>query len=124
MGWRVEDDGLGVVFSRSIPALIRESMRGVTDAFLAGNGLSQADMEGLIMHPGGAKVLEALEESYGLPEGGLVEARAVLADHGNMSAVTVLAVLDRTMAQGARGRHLMAALGPGFSLGMCVLDLL
>jgi alkylresorcinol/alkylpyrone synthase len=124
MGWRVEDDGLGVVFSRSIPALIRENMRGVTDAFLADHGLSQADMRGLIVHPGGAKVLEALEESYGLPEGGLVEARAVLADHGNMSAVTVLAVLQRTLAHGARGRHLMAALGPGFSLGMCVLDLL
>ncbi|MBX7197941.1 MAG: type III polyketide synthase [Rhodospirillaceae bacterium] len=127
MGWTVEDDGLGVVFSRSIPALVRDMMRPVTDAFLASKGLAQADLKGLIVHPGGERVLEALEDCYGFARGGLVEARAVLADHGNMSAVTVLAVLRRTLvkagARGARGPHLMAALGPGFSVGMCLLDL-
>lgn len=124
MGWTVEDDGLGVVFSRSIPALVREKMRPATDAFLAAQGLSQDDMRGLIMHPGGERVLEALEDSYGLDRGGLVEARAVLADHGNMSAVTVLAVLRRVVAGDAHGPHLMAALGPGFSVGMCLLELI
>jgi alkylresorcinol/alkylpyrone synthase len=123
MGWKVEDDGLGVVFSRSIPNLVRDEMRGVTDAFLAAHGLAQGDLDGLIVHPGGEKVLEALESCYGLPEGALVDARAVLADHGNMSAVTVLAVLERALARGASGRHLMTALGPGFSVGMCLLDL-
>ena len=124
MGWTVEDDGLGVVFSRSIPALVRDMMRPVTDAFLAANGATQTDMKGLIFHPGGERVLEALEDCYGLPRGGLTEARSVLADHGNMSAVTVLAVLRRIMAGPATGPHLMAALGPGFSVGMCLLDLL
>jgi alkylresorcinol/alkylpyrone synthase len=123
MGWRVEDDGLGVIFSRNIPTLVREEMRAVTDAFLAKCGLKQDDIHGLIVHPGGEKVLEALESCYGLPAGGLVDARAVLADHGNMSAVTVLAVLDRVLGTGASGRHLMTALGPGFSVGMCLLDL-
>ena len=123
MGWKVEDDGLGVVFSRSIPNLVRDEMRGVTDTFLATNGLTQGDLAGLIVHPGGEKVLEALEACYDLPEGTLVDARAVLADHGNMSAVTVLAVLERTFARGASGQHLMTALGPGFSVGMCLLDL-
>lgn len=123
MGWRVEDDGLGVVFSRSIPNLVREKMRGVTDAFLSTQGLAQDDLSGLIVHPGGEKVLEALEACYEMPEGGLSDARAVLADHGNMSAVTVLAVLERTLARGAKGRHLMTALGPGFSVGMCLMDL-
>ena len=124
MGWKVEDDGLGVVFSRSIPDLVREKMRPVTDAFLAGAGLSQADLKGLIFHPGGERVLEALEDCYELPRGALTEARDVLGDHGNMSAVTVLAVLRRTLAGAAKGPHLMAALGPGFSVGMCLLDLL
>ena len=124
MGWKVEDDGLGVVFSRSIPDLVRDKMRPVTDSFLAANGLSQADLKGVIVHPGGERVLEALEDCYELPRGGLVEARGVLADHGNMSAVTVLAVLRRTLAGPATGPHLMAALGPGFSVGMSLLDLL
>jgi alkylresorcinol/alkylpyrone synthase len=123
MGWRVEDDGLGVVFSRSIPILVREKMRGVTDAFLAEHGLSHQDLAGLIVHPGGEKVLEALEACYDMPAGGLADARAVLGDHGNMSAVTVLAVFERALARGAKGRHLMTALGPGFSVGMCLMDL-
>jgi alkylresorcinol/alkylpyrone synthase len=124
MGWRVEDDGLGVVFSRSIPNLVRDQMRQVTDTFLAAHGLNQADLAGMIVHPGGEKVLEALEACYDLPAGGLSDAREVLAAHGNMSAVTVLAVLDRAVARGAKGRHLMTALGPGFSAGMCLMDLL
>ncbi|MBY0508921.1 MAG: type III polyketide synthase [Rhodospirillaceae bacterium] len=123
MGWRVEDDGLGVVFSRSIPNLVRDQMRGVTDTFLAAQGLLQKDIDGLIVHPGGEKVLEALEECYGMKEGGLEDARAVLGDHGNMSAVTVLAVLARTLARKPQGRHLVTALGPGFSVGMCLMDL-
>ncbi len=123
MGWRIEDDGLGVVFSRSIPNLVREEMRGVTDVFLAAHGFTQKDVDGLIVHPGGEKVLEAMEACYDLPPGGLTDARAVLADHGNMSAVTVLAVLERVLEKGAAGRHLMTALGPGFSVGMCLLDL-
>ncbi len=124
MGWQVEDDGLGVIFSRSIPVLIRDMMRPVTDAFLDAQGLTHDQLRGLIFHPGGAKVLEALEQCYGLADGALVDARAVLADHGNMSAVTVLAVLNRMVERGSKGRHLMAALGPGFSVGMALLDLL
>ena len=124
MGWRMEDDGLGVIFSRSIPNLVREKMRGVTDAFLQAQGLTQDDIEGLIVHPGGERVLDALEACYELPGGGLTLAREVLAEHGNMSAVTVLAVLEKTLQRtGGGGYHLLAALGPGFSVGMCLLDL-
>ena len=123
MGWRIEDDGLGVVFSRSIPNLIKSEMKAVSDSFLNANGLTQNELAGFIVHPGGEKVVAALEEVYGLPAGGLTDARAVLADKGNMSAVTVLAVLERTMARRAMGRHLMGALGPGFSAGFAVLTL-
>jgi alkylresorcinol/alkylpyrone synthase len=123
MGWRIEDDGLGVVFSPQIPAIVRSHVGPAADAFLARHGLSRADLAGHIVHPGGEKVVAALEEVYGVPAGGLSEARAVLAECGNMSAVTVLAVLERTLARGARGRHLMSALGPGFSAGFCLLDL-
>lgn len=123
MGWRVEDDGLGVIFSRSIPTLVRTMLRPVTDAFLGSRGLTQDDLAGLIVHPGGEKVIEALEGAYGLAPGSLVHARAVLAEHGNMSAVTVLAVLDRTLAAKERGLQMMTALGPGFSAAMCLMDL-
>jgi len=123
MGWKIEDDGLGVVFSQSIPALVRERMREVTDTFLAAHGFTQEDLAGMIVHPGGEKVLAALEACYDLPQGALNDAREVLAEHGNMSAVTVLAVFKRALERGAKGRHLMTALGPGFSVGMCLMDL-
>jgi alkylresorcinol/alkylpyrone synthase len=123
MGWRVEDDGLAVIFSRHIPSLVRAQMRPVTDSFLAGLGLSQQDLAGMIVHPGGEKVLEALQDAYSLAPDALDDARAVLADCGNMSAVTVLAVLRRAVARGRKGRHLLVALGPGFSVGMCLVDL-
>ncbi len=123
MGWKIENDGLGVVFAQSIPNLVREKMRAATDAFLAGEGVAQEDLAGLIVHPGGEKVLAALEECYAAAPGALDDAREVLADHGNMSAVTVLAVFERALARGAKGKHLMAALGPGFSVGMALVDL-
>jgi alkylresorcinol/alkylpyrone synthase len=123
MGWRIEDDGLGVVFSRSIPMLVKERMKAASDAFLAAHGISPEQIEGYVVHPGGEKVISALEEVYSLGAGGLPVARAILAERGNMSAVTVLAVLERTLQMGARGRHLMSALGPGFSAGFAVLTM-
>lgn len=123
MGWSVEDNGLGVIFSRHIPTLVRDEMRAVSDAFLARNGLGMDDLAGLIVHPGGEKVISAIEEAYDLPSGALTEAREVLSERGNMSAVTVLAVLEKMSAGGKTGRHLMTALGPGFSAGFAVVTL-
>ncbi|MBL8628707.1 MAG: type III polyketide synthase [Rhodospirillaceae bacterium] len=123
MGWRVEDNGLGVVFSRHIPSLIRTEMRKVSDAFLRGVNLTPEDFAGFIVHPGGEKVISALEEVYDLPSGHLAVARKVLSERGNMSAVTVLAVLEETLSTNAKGRHLMSALGPGFSAAFNVITL-
>lgn len=122
MGWEMENDGLGVLFSRDIPALIRERMQPAAEAFLARQGLKPADIDGYICHPGGAKVVGALEEVFGLSDGGLTAARSVLRDYGNMSAVTVLFVLERMRREGLKGRYLMTALGPGFTAGFQLLE--
>ena len=122
MGWHVEDDGLGVLFSRDIPSLVREDMRPAADAFLNRYGLRRADIAGLVCHPGGVKVLDALEEAFELAPGTMQDARDVLREHGNMSAVTVLFVLQRMLRRGLHGRHLMSALGPGFSAGFQLLE--
>ncbi len=117
MGWNVEDDGLGVIFSRDIPALTRSAFRQVASEFLAAGGRRFADIDRFVCHPGGAKVLDALEEAFGLAPGGLRASRAVLREYGNMSAVTVLFVLDRVMREGARGEWFLSSLGPGFTAG-------
>jgi len=122
MGWDVEDDGLGVLFSRDIPTLVRHEMRPAADAFLARCGLTCGGLAGYVCHPGGIKVLDALEEAFDLTPGSMAEARDVLREYGNMSAVTVLFVLQRMMRRGLAGRHLMSALGPGFSAGFQIIE--
>jgi alkylresorcinol/alkylpyrone synthase len=122
MGWHVEDDGLGVLFSRDIPTLVRQDLRPAADAFLERCGLSRRDIAGLVCHPGGVKVLDALEIAFDLAPGTMAEARAVLREYGNMSAVTVLFVLQRMMQRGMTGRQMLTALGPGFTAGFQLLE--
>ena len=122
MGWRVLDDGLGVMFARDIPRLVRERVRAATVDFLSDHGIGLADIDTFVCHPGGAKVVEALEEAFELGPGGLTHSRAVLREYGNMSAPTALFVLYEALAAGASGRHLMSALGPGFTCGLTLLE--
>ena len=115
MGWDVEDPGLGVVFDRAIPPFVEENMASGVAQILARIGLERADIDRFTCHPGGAKVIAALETSLALGEGALDHERAVLRDYGNMSAPTVLFVLDRVIAAGLPKRTLLLALGPGFT---------
>jgi alkylresorcinol/alkylpyrone synthase len=122
MGWEMAEDGLKAVFSRDIPALVRRHMRDVSGAFLDRHGLTLGDIDRFVCHPGGAKVVAALEEAFRLPAGALADARAVLGDYGNMSAASVLFVLERALSADAPGRWLMTSLGPGFTAGFLVLE--
>ncbi|MGB3456187.1 MAG: type III polyketide synthase [Litorimonas sp.] len=119
MGWEVDEDGLAVVFDRSIPDFVNEEMRGAADAACERMGISLDRLGRLVSHPGGAKVVDALEASLELGQGTLDVERDVLTDYGNMSAPTVLFVLDRVLKRGdaaGSGDPLLAcALGPGFS---------
>ncbi|HEX6980184.1 MAG TPA: 3-oxoacyl-[acyl-carrier-protein] synthase III C-terminal domain-containing protein [Alphaproteobacteria bacterium] len=124
MGWRVQDDGLGVLFSRDIPTLVRTQFREAADKFLGKHGLTVGDIEAFVCHPGGAKVIDALEEAFALAPGTLAKARSILRDYGNMSAATVMFVLERMLAEAAGGerRYLMTALGPGFTAAFVTLE--
>ncbi len=122
MGWEVADDGLKVLFSRDIPTLVRQDLRAVVDRFLASNGAGLGDISGFVCHPGGAKVIDALEDCFELQRGDLKLARDVLRDHGNMSAATVLFVLRETLDAKAKGPQLMTTMGPGFTAGLMVLE--
>ncbi len=121
MGWDVAEDGLKVVFSRDIPTLVRDDLRPIVDAFLESEGASLEDIAGFINHPGGAKVLDALEACFELEPRSLEDARAVLREHGNMSSVTVLFILRRMLARGIAGPHLFTTLGPGFTAALGVI---
>jgi alkylresorcinol/alkylpyrone synthase len=115
MGWEVEEDGLKARFAQSIPALVASDFKTILHTFLEKNDLRVMDIDGFACHPGGAKVLDALEDSFGIARGALTESRSVLRDYGNMSAVTALFVLERMNWRLEARRTLMTALGPGFS---------
>nr|WP_294847840.1 type III polyketide synthase [uncultured Sphingomonas sp.] len=115
MGWRVEDPGLAVVFDRAIPPFVEDELAEAVDAILAANGKSRGDITRFCCHPGGAKVVDAIETALELPVGTLDLERDVLREHGNMSAPTVMFVLERLIARGLRGDVMMTAFGPGFT---------
>jgi alkylresorcinol/alkylpyrone synthase len=121
MGWDVADDGLKVVFSRDIPALVQDEFKPVALDFLASQGMTPTNVGGFACHPGGARVIDALEACFGLSEGELTHTRAVLRDHGNMSAATVMFVLKAMLDDGARGPLLLTALGPGFTAALMLV---
>jgi alkylresorcinol/alkylpyrone synthase len=116
MGWHVEEDGLGVLFSRDIPTLVRTRFRPALLDFLARHDIAAGEIDRYVCHPGGAKVIEALEDALALAPGAMAEAREILRRYGNMSAPTALFVLERMLAGApAEGSWLMTALGPGFT---------
>jgi alkylresorcinol/alkylpyrone synthase len=122
MGWDVCDDGLKAIFSRDIPQLVTEELRDVAVAFLARRGLTLRDVDRFVCHPGGAKVLDALEVAFELAPGTLLDAREVLRDYGNMSAATVLFVLQRALESPDWHRAMLSSLGPGFTAGFVLLE--
>lgn len=122
MGWRVEDPGFAVVFDRAIPPFVTAELAEALDTMLDEFGLSRMDIDRLCSHPGGAKVITAIEEAMELEAGSLDLERDVLRDHGNMSAPTVLFVLERLLARGLPERTLMTAFGPGFTCAGMLLE--
>jgi len=122
MGWTIEEDGFGVLFSKDIPGIVGTRLRPLLEEFLTANDLDWNGISGFVLHPGGAKVLEAYANAIPVPADDLRRGADVLETSGNMSAVTVLAVLRRTIDEGAGGKRLMVGLGPGFSVGMGLLD--
>ncbi len=121
MGWRVDETGLGVIFAQSIPPFVRANLRPAMDSMLEGQGLRVEDVGRFVCHPGGRKVIEALEHCLSLGQGRLDHEREVLADHGNMSAPTVLFVLDRARRAGLPETSVLSALGPGFTASTVTL---
>ncbi len=98
-------------------------MAAATDAACASMGRARGDFDRMLCHPGGAKVITALEAALELGQGALDLERSVLRDHGNMSAPTVLFVLDAARRAGRTGRMLLCALGPGFTASYVPMEL-
>lgn len=112
MGWEIGDTGFDLVLSRDIPRFVATDFAPFAERFLAREGLTLGDLGEPACHPGGGRVVDALQEWFGQP---LDATRAVLRDCGNMSSPTMLFVLEQVLAKGPDRPVLVTALGPGFT---------
>jgi len=121
MGWKIDDTGFGILLAQSLPPFAERELGPAIDGILSRSGLNRGDIDRFICHPGGAKVIGAMETTLGLEPGSLDHERAVLSEFGNMSSPTVLFVLERAIRAGLPGRAAMIAMGPGFSASCVTL---
>ncbi|HWM90473.1 MAG TPA: 3-oxoacyl-[acyl-carrier-protein] synthase III C-terminal domain-containing protein [Thermoanaerobaculia bacterium] len=124
MGWDITQDGFKIVLSADVPKVVYDFLRRDVDAFLSEHGLTRADISSWVCHPGGPKVLEAMQESLELPEGALDVTWRCLQEVGNLSSTSVLLVLADTLENhrpepGSWG--MITAMGPGFCSELVLL---
>ena len=124
MGWDVEDPGLSVVFDRAIPPFIETELAAAVDGMCGELGIERSAVDRFCCHPGGVKVIDAIESALQLGQGSLNLEREILRDYGNMSAPTVLFVLDRLLHEKVPRKVMMTAFGPGFTCAGLLLDAL
>lgn len=124
MGWDVGASGLRIVLGVEVPELVRVNLRPDVDGFLAQHGLRRFDIAWWVAHPGGPKVLEAMQEALEVDRDALGVTWDSLAQIGNLSSASVLHVLADTLQTrppepGTLG--MLLAMGPGFCLEMVLL---
>jgi alkylresorcinol/alkylpyrone synthase len=124
MGFDLRNQGLQIVLDKALAPFVRREIVPAVDGFLSSRGLARGDIDRWILHPGGRRVIEAMAERLDLGPADLAPTEAVLAEHGNMSSVTVLFVLDEILRRhpppsGARG--LLGAFGPGFAAELALV---
>jgi alkylresorcinol/alkylpyrone synthase len=125
MGWDVSERGFRIVLSADVPTVVEAHLRADVDAFLAGRGLRRSDIASWICHPGGPKVLQAMESALELPPEALAPTWRSLREVGNLSSTSVLLVLGDALAErrppgGSLG--MLLALGPGFCAELVLLE--
>ena len=124
IGFKLVNTGLQMILDKEVPKKISDHFPAIIHPFLEKNQLSIDDIDHLIFHPGGKKIVQTVEDLFGVLGKNIDDTKEVLRLYGNMSSATVLYVLERFMdrnpAQGERG--IMLSFGPGFSAQRILLE--
>jgi predicted naringenin-chalcone synthase len=113
MSWKIGDHGFSMSLSPLVPQRIEQHLRPWLEEWLGRQGTTLASIENFVIHPGGPRILSAVETSLALAPSHLELSRAVLKEYGNMSSPTVLFILERQLALGRTGKTLALGFGPG-----------
>jgi alkylresorcinol/alkylpyrone synthase len=124
MGWEISERGFKIVLSAGVPDVVDRHLRADVDRFLADHGLTRGEIASWVAHPGGPKVLEAMERALEVPRDALALTWESLAAVGNLSSTSVLLVLADTLARRrppAGSWGMLLAMGPGFCSELVLL---
>lgn len=121
MTWLIRDHGFEMTLSPRVPGLIRQTLPGWVTPWLAQQGFTIEQIRGWAIHPGGPRVIAAVEESLDLFPGAGDPSRKVLRDCGNMSSPTVLFILDRLRQSQTPRPWVAIAFGPGLTIEAALL---
>jgi predicted naringenin-chalcone synthase len=117
MAWELSSSGFLMTLSGYVPELIEEDFLAVVTKALMPSGIKVVDIQQWCIHPGGKKILEAIEHSVGITKENLILSYDVLANYGNMSSATILFVLKDIMHLKQKGQNIFAsAFGPGLTV--------
>lgn len=120
MGWEIGESGFTIVLGPEVAAFARGPLVDFIEEFLTEHGLTAQDVAAWVAHPGGPKVIEALETRLGID---LERSRRSLSEVGNLSSASVLFILEETLRNppppGSWG--LMLAMGPAFCAELVLL---
>jgi len=124
MGFKLTNTGLQMVLDVEVPNTIGAHFPNIIHPFLAKNNLEIQDIDHLIFHPGGKKIVQVIEELFGKLGKNIDDTKEILRLYGNMSSATVLYVLERFMERhpkkGEKG--MMLSFGPGFTAQRILLQ--
>ena len=124
MGFKLTNSGLQMILDKSVPEKIADHFPKIVHPFLERNKMTIEDIDHLIFHPGGKKIVQTIDELFGSLGKNIEDTKEVLRLYGNMSSATVLYVLerfiDKNLPKGDKG--LMLSFGPGFSAQRILLE--
>lgn len=122
MTWTIGNHGFVMTLSAAVPDLIAARLRPWVEKWLAGNGLSIAQIGGWAVHPGGPRIVTAAGAALGLPAEALADSNGVLADYGNMSSPTIAFVLKRLRERNVPRPWVALGFGPGLAVEGMLFD--
>lgn len=125
MGWEMRETGFKVVLDSDVVEIVKTRLGSSIDDFLNQHGLDTSQIDIWLVHPGGARIIQAMESALSLQNGTLDRSRENLASVGNLSSAAVLVMLEKLLQEDSppRGTYgLLMAMGPAFNAELVLLE--
>lgn len=122
MTWKIGNHGFEMTLAADVPHRIETHVKAYLQPWLQALGLAIEDIQGWAIHPGGPRVLSAVENAFALPESALATSRSILGRYGNMSSATLAFIIQEMRRNTIPGPWLMMGFGPGLEIEVALLD--